>query len=228
VEPSHPRADAADEFIHIAETTGSIVSIGRWVVDRVCNHIRAWREQGVTPPVIAIDLSGAQFKLATDIGRTVEDAIARAGIGPEQLELEQTETMLMEPAQKHNEALTQLRRLGVRLAIDDFGTGYSSLDYLRSFQPSRLKIDRRFVGDVKTSTDDAAIVRAIIGLAGELGIEVGAEGMEIAGQRDFLLSAGCRLAQDNYFSAPVPLPNGDRDAAAEPATPTRPGLVLDE
>jgi EAL domain-containing protein (putative c-di-GMP-specific phosphodiesterase class I) len=194
-----------DEFIHIAETTGSIVSIGRWVVDRVCNQIRAWRDQGVTPPVIAINLSGAQFKLATNIGRTVADAIARAGIGPEQLELELTETVLMETAQKHNEALTQLRRLGVRLTIDDFGTGYSSLDYLRSFQPSRLKIDRRFVDDVTTSTDDAAIVRAIIGLAGELGIEVVAEGVETAGQRDFLLSAGCRLAQGNYFSAPVPL-----------------------
>jgi diguanylate cyclase (GGDEF)-like protein len=141
-----------DEFIHIAETTGSIVSIGRWVVDRVCNQIRAWRDQGVTPPVIAINLSGAQFKLATNIGRTVADAIARAGIGPEQLELELTETVLMETAQKHNEALTQLRRLGVRLTIDDFGTGYSSLDYLRSFQPSRLKIDRRFVGDATAPT----------------------------------------------------------------------------
>jgi EAL domain-containing protein (putative c-di-GMP-specific phosphodiesterase class I) len=171
----------------------------------VCNQIRAWRDQEVTPPVIAISLSGAQFKLATDIGRTVADAIARAGIGPEQLELELTETVLMETAQKHNEALTQLQRLGVRLAIDDFGTGYSSLDYLRSFQPSRLKIDRRFVGDMTTSTDDAAIVRAIIGLAGELGIEVVAEGVETAGERAFLLSAGCQLAQGNYFSAPVPL-----------------------
>jgi EAL domain-containing protein (putative c-di-GMP-specific phosphodiesterase class I) len=94
--------------------------------------------------------------------------------------------------------------IGVRLAIDDFGTGYSSLDYLRSFRVSRLKIDRRFINDVTTSADDAAIVRATIGLAHELGIEVVAEGVETARQRDFLLAAGCKLAQGYYFGKPVP------------------------
>jgi EAL domain-containing protein (putative c-di-GMP-specific phosphodiesterase class I) len=92
----------------------------------------------------------------------------------------------------------------VRIAIDDFGTGYSSLDYLRSFRVSRLKIDRRFINDVTTNTDDAAIVRATIGLAHELGIEVIAEGVETAGQRDFLIAAGCKLAQGYYFGKPIP------------------------
>jgi EAL domain-containing protein (putative c-di-GMP-specific phosphodiesterase class I) len=92
----------------------------------------------------------------------------------------------------------------VRLAIDDFGTGYSSLDYLRSFRVSRLKIDRRFISDVTVNADDAAIVRATIGLAHELGIEVIAEGVETAGQRDFLISAGCKLAQGYYFGKPMP------------------------
>jgi EAL domain-containing protein (putative c-di-GMP-specific phosphodiesterase class I) len=92
----------------------------------------------------------------------------------------------------------------VRLAIDDFGTGYSSLDYLRSFHVSRLKIDRRFINDVTTSADDAAIVRATVGLAHELGIEVVAEGVETAGQRDFLITAHCRFAQGYYFGKPAP------------------------
>jgi len=92
----------------------------------------------------------------------------------------------------------------MRLAIDDYGTGYSSLDYLRSFHFSRLKIDRRFITDVTTNADDAVIVRAIIGLAHELGIEVVAEGVETAGQRDFLIVAGCKVAQGYYFGKPVP------------------------
>ena len=93
----------------------------------------------------------------------------------------------------------------MRLAIDDFGTGYSSLDYLRSFRVSRVKIDRRFIADVTTSADAAAIVRATVGLAHELGIEVIAEGVETAEQRDFLLSVGCELAQGYYFGRPVPM-----------------------
>ena len=119
------------------------------------------------------------------------------------MELELTETVLMETTQKHREAFERLRRLGVRITIDDFGTGYSSLDYLRSFHVSRLKIDRRFVGGVATNPDDAKIVRATIGLAHELGMEVVAEGVETAEQRQFLISAGCKLAQGYYFGRPM-------------------------
>lgn len=134
----------------------------------------------------------------------VTDNLARYNIPPARLELELTESVLVETTQRHGEAFKRLRQIGVRIAIDDFGTGYSSLDYLRSFRVSRLKIDQRFIKDVTTSADDAAIVRATIGLAHELAIEVVAEGVETASQRDFLIAAGCKVAQGYYFGRPVP------------------------
>ena len=151
-----------------------------------------------------MNLSGAQFKLASQLDQIVTENLARYNVAPERLELELTESVLIETTQRHGETFKRLRKIGVRLAIDDFGTGYSSLDYLRSFRVSRLKIDRRFIKDVTTSVDDAAIVRATIGLAHELGIEVIAEGVETAGQRDFLISAGCKFAQGYYFGEPMP------------------------
>jgi diguanylate cyclase (GGDEF)-like protein/PAS domain S-box-containing protein len=191
-------------FIPIAETTGSIVAIGEWVIEHACRQIKAWNDQGIAPRTVAVNLSGAQFKLASQIDQIVTENLTRYNVAPECLELELTESVLMETTQRYREAFDRLRKIGVRLAIDDFGTGYSSLDYLRSFRGSRLKIDRRFINDVTTSSDDAAIVRATIGLAHELGIEVIAEGVETAGQRDFLVSAGCELAQGHYFGKPVP------------------------
>jgi len=191
-------------FIPIAETTGSIASIGEWVIDRACQQIKAWSDLGVAPPIVGVNLSGAQFKLATQLDHIVTDSLARYHIAPERLELELTESVLIETTQRHGEAFERLRKIGVRLAIDDFGTGYSSLDYLRMFRVSRLKIDRSFITDITTSADDAAIVRATIGLAHELDIEVVAEGVETAGQRDFLISAGCKVAQGYFFGMPVP------------------------
>jgi len=213
-----------DDFISIAETTGSIVSIGRWVIDQVCRQVRGWLDQGLVVPTVALNLSAAQFKLATDLGRTMADATSHEGIAPDQLEVELTETVLMETTQKYNESLAQLRKIGVRLAIDDFGTGYSSLDYLRSFHVSRLKIDQRFIADVTTCADDAAIVRAIIGLASELGIEVVAEGLETAAQRAFLTSAGCSLAQGNFFSPPVTAAAATELLRRNPLLPAGAGL----
>jgi len=191
-------------FIPIAETSGTIVSIGEWVIEHACRQIRAWSDLAIAPPTVAVNLSGAQFKLASQIDRIVTENLARYNVAPERLELELTESVLIETTQRHGEVFKRLRKIGVRLAIDDFGTGYSSLDYLRSFRVSHLKIDRRFINDVTISADDAAIVRATIGLAHELGIEVIAEGVETAGQRDFLVSAGCELAQGHYFGKPVP------------------------
>ena len=195
-------------FIPIAETTGSIAVIGQWVIERACRQIGDWREQFIAPGnvmvSVAVNLSAAQFRLAPAIDRVIAESLARYHVDPSQLELELTESVLMETTEKHREVLEGLRRIGVRLAIDDFGTGYSSLDYLRSFQVSRLKIDRRFVEDVTTNPDDAIIVRATIGLAHALGIEVIAEGVETAEQRQFLVSAGCTLAQGYYFGEPVP------------------------
>jgi diguanylate cyclase (GGDEF)-like protein/PAS domain S-box-containing protein len=191
-------------FIPIAETTGSIVPIGEWVIARACRQIGAWNQRGIAPPVVAVNLSGAQFKLASQLDRIVIDNLERSRIPPGQLELELTESVLIETAERHSAVFLRLQQIGVRLAIDDFGTGYSSLDYLRSFHVARLKIDRRFIEDVTSNADDAAIVRATIGLAHALGIEVMAEGVETAAQRGFLLAAGCKLAQGFYFGRPVP------------------------
>jgi diguanylate cyclase (GGDEF)-like protein/PAS domain S-box-containing protein len=192
-------------FIPIAETSGSILTIGEWVVSQACRQITAWNKLGIAPPIVAVNLSGAQFKLASQLDKIVLTNLDCCRIPPGQLELELTESVLIETAQRHSDAFLRLKQVGVRLAIDDFGTGYSSLDYLRSFRVSRLKIDRRFVSDVTSNADDAAIVRATIGLAHALGIEVLAEGVETAAQRDFLLAAGCKLAQGYYFGQPMPV-----------------------
>jgi diguanylate cyclase (GGDEF)-like protein/PAS domain S-box-containing protein len=191
-------------FIPIAETTGSIVPIGAWAIKDACQQIKIWSDLGIATPTVAINISGAQFKLASQLDRIVAENLARYNVAPARLELELTESVLFETTQRHSEAFKRLRRIGVRLAIDDFGTGYSSLDYLRSFRVARLKIDQSFIKDVTTSADDAAIVRATIGLARELGIEVVAEGVETAGQRDFLIAVGCKVAQGYYFGKPVP------------------------
>ena len=190
-------------FIPIAETTGSIAAIGEWVIEHACWQIKAWSDAGVTPPIVAVNLSGAQFRLAAHLDQIVTENLARYKVAPGRLELELTESVLIEATQRHGQGFKRLRDIGVRLAIDDFGTGYSSLDYLRSFHVARLKIDRRFVAGVTTNTDDPAIVRAVIGLARELGIEVMAEGVETTAQRDFLIAAGCENAQGFYFGKPM-------------------------
>ncbi|XSG81539.1 MAG: EAL domain-containing protein [Methyloligella sp. ZOD6] len=192
------------EFIHIAETTGSIAAIGRWCIGEACRQSKAWQVAGIKTPIIAVNLSAAQFKLTSDLNRIVEAALEHNGLAPEQLELELTETVLMETAQKHKIALDRLREIGVRIAIDDFGTGYSSLDYLRSFHVSRLKIDRRFIVDATRNPDAASIVRAVVGLARELGIEVVAEGAESHAQCAFMAKVGCKIVQSNYFSPAIP------------------------
>jgi diguanylate cyclase (GGDEF)-like protein/PAS domain S-box-containing protein len=190
-------------FIPIAEVTGSILPIGEWVLDQACRQIALWRAEGIMPPVVSVNLSAAQFMLASNFDQVVAERLANNAIECCRFELELTESVLMETTQKNRQALERLRQIGVRLAIDDFGTGYSSLDYLRSFRVTRLKIDRRFINNVTTSADDAAIVRATIGLAQELGIEVVAEGVETAAQRDFLIAAGCKLAQGFLFGRPM-------------------------
>jgi predicted signal transduction protein with EAL and GGDEF domain len=203
---NHPRRGRLkpDVFIPIAETNGSIVAIGDWVIGEACRQIACWRDALIAPPLLAVNLSGAQFKLAVHLDQIVSDNLARYHVPPDCLELELTESVLLETTRRHREALERLRRAGVRLAIDDFGTGYSSLDYLRAFHVSRLKIDRRFIDDVTSNADNSAITKAAIGLAHALGIEVVAEGVETKAQRDFLLKAGCKLAQGHLFGKPMP------------------------
>ena len=191
-------------FIPVAETSGSILDIGSWMIARACEQIAEWRDEAVEPECVAVNLSAAQFKLASGLDSLIGECLTRYEIEPPRLELELTESMLMETTAKHMEAFERVRQIGVRLAIDDFGTGYSSLDYLRSFRVHRLKIDRRFIADLADNVDAAKIVLATIGLAHELGMEVVAEGVETKEQSEFLLSAGCELGQGNYLHKPVP------------------------
>jgi diguanylate cyclase (GGDEF)-like protein/PAS domain S-box-containing protein len=191
-------------FIPIAETTGSILPIGQWVIEQACRQIGLWRDQGMAPPLMAVNISAAQFKLSSDLERIVAENIARFGVDPRALELELTESVLMEATQKHNEALERLRRLGVRLAIDDFGTGYSSLNYLRRFPFDRIKIDKSFIDDLATQNEGIEIVRAIVTLANGLGMSTIAEGVESAVQVDKLRELGCDQIQGYVFSSPRP------------------------
>jgi len=193
-----------ERFISIAESNGSILRIGQWVIERTCRQIAAWREQDVAPLVVAANVSAGQFKLACNLDRIVAEALAEYAIPADQFELELTASVLMEATQRHLEEFERLRRIGVRIAIDDFGSGYSSFEYLRPFRVARLKIDRRFIAGVTASSDDATIVRAIIELARALGIEVVAEGVETAEQLAFLSAAGCHVAQGHYFGKPMP------------------------
>ena len=194
-----------DQFIPTAESTGSILRIGKWVIEQTCRQIGIWQKKGIAPPVVAANVSAGQFKLDSDLDRMIAQALDENRVDSDRLELELTESVLMEATQRHADEFERLRRIGVRIAIDDFGTGYSSLDYLRSFRVARLKIDRRFVNGVTSNPDDATIVRAVIGLAGELGIEVVAEGVENSEQRGFLFSAGCKFAQGYLFGRPMPV-----------------------
>jgi diguanylate cyclase (GGDEF)-like protein/PAS domain S-box-containing protein len=191
------------DFLPIAESTGAILPIGRWVIDEACRQIKLWRDAGVASPVVAVNVSSAQFMMSGDLHRVIVECLAKYGLGPSQLELELTESVLMKTTQDNKAIFERLRSLGVRLVIDDFGTGYSSLDCLRVFRVARLKIDRRFVDGVTSDPDDAIIVRAVINLAHELGVEVVAEGVETAEQQKFLLSAGCKIAQGYLFGKPM-------------------------
>jgi EAL domain-containing protein (putative c-di-GMP-specific phosphodiesterase class I) len=191
-------------FIPIAETTGSILPIGQWVIEQACRQIELWRDHGITPPVVAVNISAAQLKGASDMDRVVAESLTRFGVAPCALELELTESVLMETTQKYKGSLERLRRLGVRLAIDDFGTGYSSMSYLRRFPFDRIKIDKSFIDDLATQNDSIEIVRAIVTLAKALGMSTIAEGVESAVQVDKLRELGCDQIQGYVFSPPRP------------------------
>lgn len=193
---------APDRFIPVAEETGLIVPIGEWVLRTACEQIRTWRDEGLDLRV-SVNLSARQFRqehLAQDIYRILSET----GIPPSYLELEITESDVMENAESAISTLDELKAKGVDISIDDFGTGYSSLSYLKRFPLDVVKIDRSFVRDVPTSQDDAAIVGAIIALARSMGIRVVAEGVETQSQADFLSLGRCDFAQGYYFSPPLP------------------------
>lgn len=189
-------------FIPVAEDSGLIVPIGVWVIEQACQQAQAWRQAGVPDLGMSVNLSALQFRRAGLI-ETVAGALARSGLPPHLLELELTESILLQDVENTLDTVRQLKALGVRLAIDDFGTGYSSLSYLKRFAVDRLKIDQSFVRDIGTDPDDAAIVSAIIQLARSLRLGIIAEGVETAEQLAFLHEAGCREVQGYLFSRPL-------------------------
>jgi diguanylate cyclase (GGDEF)-like protein len=190
-------------FIGIAEQTGLIEPIGELVLRKACQQLEHWRQQGVAPPRLSVNVSGRQFK-RRDFASLVGSILKDSGCDPRFLELEITETLLMEDADASGIVLTQLASQGIRLAIDDFGTGYSSLAYLKRLRFDALKIDRSFVKDVTTDEDSRAIASAIIALARTLRKETVAEGVETQEQLDFLRAERCDMIQGFLISKPVP------------------------
>jgi diguanylate cyclase (GGDEF)-like protein len=191
------------EFIPLAEEAGLIEPIGEWVLRTACAQLQRWIQSGLPVIRVSVNLSVKQL-LQPDFTLTVERALEDTGLRPHLLELEITESTLMEHAEDTLEALDRLRSLGVRLAIDDFGTGYSSLAYLKRFPVDVVKVDRSFVRDVPHDADDAAIVKGIIALAHSLRLEVVAEGVETEAQLEFLRAQACDMLQGYYLSMPVP------------------------
>lgn len=189
------------EFIPIAEESGLIVPIGRWVLRSACKQVAAWRAAGLGDVHVSVNLSARQTKDGQLIGDILA-ALHDAGMSPGQLELEITETVLMENVHANVELLHRLQTEGIRLSIDDFGTGYSSMAYLKRFPIDQVKIDRTFVRDIPGDGDDEAITTAIIAMAHSLGLSVVAEGVETEPQLDFLRKAGCDIMQGYYFAEP--------------------------
>jgi diguanylate cyclase (GGDEF)-like protein/PAS domain S-box-containing protein len=189
-------------FIGLAEETGLIVPIGKWVLQTACAQNKAWQDEGLPPIVVSVNVSPRQFR-QENIVDTVAAVLRATGLEPRWLELELTESMVMHDAPQLMAMLDELKQLGVQIALDDFGTGYSSLSYLKRFPVDRLKIDRSFVEHIAHNTDDAVIVRAIIALGHNLGMKVVAEGVESDEQLRFLRLNLCDEAQGYLMSRAV-------------------------
>jgi diguanylate cyclase (GGDEF)-like protein len=189
-------------FIPVAEASGLIIPIGEWVLEEACRQARIWQKNGQAPFRVAVNLSALQFQRGNIID-TVSKALERSGLPPGMLELELTESILLQDMESALKTIHDLKVLGVQLSIDDFGTGYSSLSYLKRLKVDKLKIDQSFVRDLVTDIDDMAIVSAIIQLGKNLQLRVIAEGVETAEQLSFLSSHECDEAQGYFFSRPL-------------------------
>jgi diguanylate cyclase (GGDEF)-like protein/PAS domain S-box-containing protein len=190
------------EFIPIAEASGLIVPIGRWVLTEACHQAQAWQEIGLVPVPVSVNISAVELRTKSFLDG-VRATLADTGLEARLLELELTETFLMQDSTSTAAVLNDLKQLGVRIALDDFGTGYSSLSHLRRFPIDTLKIDRSFVRNVTTNTDDACIVRALIDMGRNLNMRVVAEGVETPEQLAFLQDGDCPFGQGYYLGLPL-------------------------
>nr|WP_326531299.1 EAL domain-containing protein [Rhodoferax sp.] len=192
-----------DDFIPLAEQSGLILPLGAWVLGSACTQLVAWSvHPDLSHLTLSVNVSVHQFR-QEDFVQQVKSAMERTGAQAHQLKLELTESALVHDVADIILKMEQLKKLGVQLSLDDFGTGYSSLTYLKRLPLDQLKIDQSFVRDVLTDPNDAAIARMVIGLGDSLGFAVIAEGVETAGQREFLMQNGCYLFQGDLFSKPV-------------------------
>ncbi len=193
-----------DKFIPIAEASGLILPIGQWVLNRACHQYRAWRDRFGTEktPRMAVNFSAFQFR-QRELGLAVKDTLDEHGLDPHCLEVEITESALMQDPESAMKILSKLRDIGVTISLDDFGTGYSSLSYLKRFPVNVLKVDKSFIDGLPGDTDDVGIIRAVLAMANHLNLEVVAEGVETLAQLDFLRNEGCTLVQGYYLQRPV-------------------------
>jgi diguanylate cyclase (GGDEF)-like protein/PAS domain S-box-containing protein len=192
-----------DHFIPLLEETGLIVPVGEWVLRAACEQAMAWQRAGIAAVPLAINLSARQFMHAGLLA-SIESVIGDTGIDPALIEFEITETALMQHGAHTLDLLDRINRMGIRLSIDDFGTGYSSLAYLKRFPVRKIKIDRAFVRELEASSEDRAIVAAVMALANSLQLSVVAEGVETEAQLALLQAHGCQYAQGYLFARPLP------------------------
>ena len=203
---NHPERGllGADQFIPAAEKTGTIVALGRWVLEQACRQMRQWRDDGMAPPVIAINLSLAQLKSGGELIRDVLETTGKWGLSPADLQFDVTEATLAQTKWTQNDVLPKLRELGVKIAIDDFGTDYSSFDYLKTYRVNHLKLAQSLIDHASQDVESATTLRAIINFAREVGIGIIAEGVETQEQRYSLMATGSPMtAQGYYFSKAV-------------------------
>ena len=192
-----------DEFVIIAEETGLIIPIGEWVLRTACAQMAVWHKAGFNRLRIGVNLSSLQFR-QHNIVKSIKDILVNTGLDPKYIELEVTESVIMQDVEENIATLRKLKKMGLNLSIDDFGTGYSSMSYLKQFPLDTLKIDRSFIKDILTDPNDAAITKATIGLAKGLGLTTIAEGIETEEQLTFLRKQGCDQIQGYFISRPVP------------------------
>jgi predicted signal transduction protein with EAL and GGDEF domain len=192
-----------DQFIPVAEQSGQIDMIGDWVFDSVCRQLRTWMDMGYDIRPIAVNLSGIQLR-QQNLASRIQNVLNEFGIDTDLLEIELTESALVNTCDQSFTVLKQIRKMGLRVSMDDFGTGYSSLSYLRNIPLSGLKIDRSFIFDINKDESADRLIASIVSMAHGLGLDVVAEGVEEAYQADHLSALGCEYLQGYYYSRPIP------------------------